>query len=642
MNRTLIEVIHSTFRKFPQKTAYGWHEGKEIKSATYAETAETVKRLSVAMIDMGVKLGDKVTLFADVSYFWIVGNLSIQNIGAIDVPRGVDSTGEELAYIITHSEASLVIVHHADQIDKIELSLKKYKKYKIIKYIVLQGGLSGISTSPKKSTRVFTLKDILTKGENLLRKKPDILNEIEKRHKLVDRDSPASIIYTSGTTGKPKGVMLTQSNLTSQINLLPASFGLSSADRMLTLLPPWHVFGRVLEYIFFEAGASIFYTDIKNMGDDMRRFKPTYIPAVPRVLEGIYNKIMTGIKKSGKENIFNFFKTVSLVHFHCMKIFLGQNRRFKPLHSSFQIPVKLICFLVIGLLSPLKLLGHFLVFKKIIAATGGKLRGSISGGGALPAYIDEFFAAVGIHVYEGYGLTETSPVLAVRLPGNIVPGTVGPPYPMTQLKLIDHNGIDVTGIMGAMGTLFVKGPQIMKGYYKDPDKTAEVLDSQGWFNTGDLVKITLNGDISIVGRSKDTIVLRGGENVEPVPIEDKILESPFIDQIMLTGQDKKNIGALIVPNEEALKEFCRGNNIPEKDMAERGEGSPAYNLVNKEIQRLNSSSHGFKTYERVSRFRLLSKPFEVGDELSPTFKVKRFIVAEKYKNLITEMYGGEK
>ncbi|MDH4263900.1 MAG: AMP-binding protein [Spirochaetia bacterium] len=638
MYRTLVDVIHSTFRRFPQKTAYLWRENKEIKSVTYADMAERVKRFSIALIDLGIKSGDKVALFADVSYYWILGNLSIQNIGAVDVPRGTDSTGDELAYIVTHSEASLVMVHHADQIEKIESSLKKNKKYKVVKYLVLQGETGDLSLNTKKSTRVFTLDDLLKKGESLLRKNPDITNEIHSRHKLIDRDSLAAIIYTSGTTGKPKGVMLSQTNLTSQINLLPHPFDLDSADRMLTLLPPWHVFGRVLEYIFFEAGASIFYTDIKNMGEDMKQFKPTYVPAVPRVWEGIYNKVMVSVKKGGKEKIFNFFKVVSLIHFRCMKIFLGQNRRFKPLNSYIDHFIRWICFIIIGFLSPLKVLGHFLVFKKIIAATGGKLRGSISGGGALPAYIDEFFAAVGINIYEGYGLTETSPVLAVRLPGNIVPGTVGPPAPMTQMKLVSLDGVDVTGETGAKGTLFVKGPQVMMGYYKDPVKTAEVLDSQKWFNTGDLVRITLNGEISIVGRSKDTIVLRGGENVEPVPIEAKIMESPFIDQIMLVGQDEKNIGALIVVNEDALKEHCHSNNLPLTDIENRDEGSLVYSLINKEIQRLNSASQGFKAYERVGKFKLLGKAFEVGDEMSNTFKVKRFVVTEKYKSLIKEMY----
>ena len=204
MYRTIIDVIQSTFRKFPQKTAYTWRENKELKSKTYAEMAEEVKRLSIAMIDMGVKPGDKVALFADVSYYWILGNLSIQNIGAVDVPRGTDSTGDELAFILTHSEANLVLVHNAGEIDRIEASLKKNKKYKVKKYVVLQGAMKKIPAA-KKSSRIFTLDEALKNGDALIRKNEQALTEIEKRHKKIDRDSLASIIYTSGTTGQPKG-----------------------------------------------------------------------------------------------------------------------------------------------------------------------------------------------------------------------------------------------------------------------------------------------------------------------------------------------------------------------------------------------------------------------------------------------------
>jgi long-chain acyl-CoA synthetase len=639
MYRTLIDVIQSTFRKHSRKVAYSWREKKDIKTATYLETSERVKKISAALIDMGVKPGDKVALIADVSYYWILGNLSIQNITAVDVPRGTDSTGDELAFILSHSEASIVMIHTSEHIEKIEKALAKQsgKKITVKKYIVLQGPKG--KTSPAKQ---LILDELIEKGERLLAHDKSIQKEIDNRHKNVSRDTIASIIYTSGTTGQPKGVMLTHGNFASQMNVLPGPFDLSPADRMLTLLPPWHVFGRILEYIFFEAGATIYYTDIKNMGDDMKRVKPTYVPAVPRVWEGVYNKIMAGVKKGGKEPIFNFFKKISLLHFKAMKIILDQDLKYRQRNIVSDILIKLASFLFIGLLVPFKALGYILVFKKILAATGGKLRGSISGGGALPGYIDEFFAASGINIYEGYGLTETTPVLAVRLPGNLITGTVGPAVPMTQIKIITMEGKDVTGIPGEKGTLYVKGPQIMAGYYKNPEKTAEVLDRNGWLNTGDLVKLTMNGHISIVGRSKDTIVLRGGENVEPVPIEEKIKESPYVDQVMLVGQDEKSIGALIVTNLENLTAYCQNNNIS-VDFTVSGweKNHSIISLIGSEIHRLNSSSAGFKSYERVSKFRILTKPFEAGDELSSNFKVKRHVVTDKYSGLISEIYEGE-
>lgn len=643
MHKTLIDVIGSTFRKYPLKTAYTWREKKEIHSVTYGELAQNVKRLSTALVSLGIKQGDRVGLIADVSYYWILGNLSIQNIGAVDVPRGTDSTGEELAFILNHAGCQFALVHNYEQVEKIESYIKKGKKTQGVKtYIVLTGEKESPKTKTaaktKAKTHVLFLDEVLEKGETSIVKNSKLTEEIKKRHKNIDRHSLASIIYTSGTTGKPKGVMLTQGNFVSQINILPIPFGLSSEDRMLTLLPPWHVFGRILEYLFFECGASIYYTDIKNMGDDLKKFKPTYVPAVPRVWEGIYNKIIGNVKKGGKEKIFNFFKLISLVHFRCMQVLMNRERLYEKRMPLLNIAYKAACFLTIGVLAPLKLLGHVLVFRKIIAATGGSLKGSISGGGALPDYIDEFFAAVGVNIYEGYGLTETTPVLAVRLPGRIVLGTVGPLVAMTEMKVLSIDGDNVTGIAGKKGTLYVRGPQVMKGYYQDEEKTATVMDRQGWFNTGDLVKITVNGEISIVGRSKDTIVLRGGENVEPVPIEDALLKSPYIDQVMLTGQDKKSLGALIVPDFEHYGNHCRQNNLPVKMPEECANDSVLHGIINDEIRKLNSAATGFKAYERVSRFEILTKPFEVGDEMSNTFKIKRFVVSEKYKDLIDKMH----
>ena len=640
MYRTLVEVIKNAFDQYTDKTAYAWREKKEFKEMKYFEVEENVYAISVGLISAGVKFGNSVGLIADVSHYWALGNLSIQFICAVDVPRGTDSTDDELGYILSHSAAEVVLVHNAKQIEKIENGIKKYKG-KVKKYIVLDDNLpSGVSRKAE------TLKSVIKKGKEIIKKNGKEYKELEKRHKKLKADSLASIIYTSGTTGQPKGVMLTHGNFASQINLVASPFHLTSADVALTLLPPWHVFGRIIEYFFFEAGTTIHYTDIRHLGEDMRRVQPTIVPAVPRVWEGVYNKILAGIQKSGegksiniKEKIFNFFKLISLVHYRALKLLEGMDRRFTRRNPVIDMPLKVFCFILIGVLGPLKLLGHILVFKKIIAATGGKLRASISGGGALPDYIDEFFAAVGITICEGYGLTETSPVLSVRHPSRVVLGTVGPPAPGTELKIIDLEDNDVTEIPGAKGTLWVRGPQVMKGYFKDVKKTKEVLDEQKWFNTGDLIKLTVDGEISIVGRSKDTIVLRGGENVEPTPIEDKLKESPYVDHLMLVGQDQKNLGVLIVPSSDELEKYAKAQAIGGRSLEDWAKNPKVLKLIQSEVHRLVSASNGFRPFERVSQVRILSKPFEVGDELNRKFEIKRFIVAEKYDALIKSMYN---
>jgi long-chain acyl-CoA synthetase len=282
-----------------------------------------------------------------------------------------------------------------------------------------------------------------------------------------------------------------------------------------------------------------------------------------------------------------------------------------------------------------------LVLKKLRAIVGGEFRGTISGGGALQPHVDEFFNFIGIPVLEGYGMTETSPVLAVRTWSNLVIGTVGPLFPRTEVRIVDLGTGEILypdtsrrgGGRGLRGEIHVKGPQVMRGYYKDAEGTARVL-RDGWMNTGDIGMVTFNDCLKILGRSKDTIVLLNGENIEPVPIESRLVESSFIDQCMVVGQDQKALAALIVPSLEHFRQA--GVN------AEKLEGlatSPeAQRLVEEDIRNLVNHSAGFKSFERITAFRFLPKPFEVGDEMTNTFKLKRHVITERYAGLIEEMF----
>lgn len=631
--RTMVDVIESAFRLFPDRLAVRWRDEKEqFQELKYSEFEELVKALSVGLVVKGVKNKQHIGLIADVSYQWLLSNFAIQLAGGIDVPRGTDSTGDELGYILDHSESSVVFVHNAEQIDKINAGLKKHS-HKVTTYIVMN---DKVGKSAGKN--VLRISDVIEAGRKAIASGAREYKEWQKRKDSIAPDDLCTIIYTSGTTGEPKGVMLRQRNFASQLNILPGIIKVEAGDRGLTLLPPWHVFGRIAEYMFFATGCSITYTDIKHIGEDMRHIRPTYVPAVPRIWEGVYNKILGGVKKSGKEGIFNFFKGFALNYKRNLNLLTGKEKLYVKRNPVLTLLLKIKAFFALLLLVVPKKLGDILVFKKVLAATGGQLRASISGGGALPGYIDDFFAAIGINILEGYGLTETSPVLSVRRPDRIIPGTVGPLIEGTEGKIIDAEGKDVTGIPDAKGTLHVRGPQVMAGYYKNPKKTKEVLTDDGWFNTGDLVKFTVTGEISIVGRSKDTIVLVGGENVEPTPIEEKLKESPYIDQVMCVGQDQKSIGALIVPNEEELRAFAAANNIPGNSLADWVNDPKINSLIQNEIKRLISIETGFKSFERVTVFRLLSQPFRPGIEMNNTLKVKRHVVSDMYASLIKEMY----
>jgi len=637
--KTYVEAIQNSFKVNANYLATRYREGGEdFKSMTFSQLEREVKLIAAGLAAIGVKPKDHVALIADVSHLWLMSNLAIQLNGAADVPRGTDSSGPELAYIIDHSGSEVVMVHNAEQIKKIEAGLKKFK-LKVETYIVLNDDKSA------KGRNVMTLSDLKEEGESLIKKGGKALQDFEARAGKVTPSDLSCIVYTSGTTGEPKGVMLSHGNFASQMNTIPEILNVGPSDSGLTLLPPWHVFGRITEMMFFSVGASITYTDIKHIGEDMRNLKPTFVPAVPRIWEGVYNKIIGNVKKQGKEPIFNKFKTAALTYNKYLGLLTGKEKRPIARNIFSALGARIIGLLGMLLWIIPKKLGDILVFKKVLAATGGRLRASISGGGALPSYIDDFFRAIGVRILEGYGLTETSPVLSVRMMNRLIPGTVGPLVKDTAYKLIDLDGKDVTKIPGAKGTLHVRGPQVMQGYYKNPKKTSEVLTSDGWFNTGDLVIMNYSGEISIVGRSKDTMVLVGGENVEPTPIEEKMKESPFIDHCMCVtrafGEDQKVVGALIVPNQDNLTEWCKKNGVA-GDFGTWLTDPKVVGMYRQEINSAINAENGFKNFEKIGVFALLKKPFEQGDELNNTLKVRRYIVAEKYEKLINDMYKAAK
>lgn len=633
MYRTFVEVIKHSFNQYSDRPAFSWREkGGALKSVTFREVETIVQRLSYGLLSLGVRQGEHIGLIADVSRFWSYAVFGIQYAGAVDVPRGSDSTEDELGYILSHSKTEIIFVQNSKVLDKIEKGVKKHKG-RIKKIIILDSKIP-----PKRSKKVISLEKLLEMGKEIEKKTGKHLKELEKRHKKMRSDDVVTIIYTSGTTGKPKGVMLTQGTFASQINLVPEPFKLTPADRGLTILPPWHVFGRICEFFLFEAGAVLHHSDLRHLAQDLKEIRPTIMPAVPRLWESLYNKIVTNIQKSGKGKIFNFFKMVAIYNYRAMNVLMGRETLYSERNIMLEFAIKLFYFMIIGILAPFQAFGYLLVFKKILAATGGELRGSISGGGALPRHIDEFFGAIGLNIYEGYGLTETSPVISVRLPGKIVVGTVGPPVPSTEYKVISSEGVDVTSVPGAKGTLYVRGLQVMKGYYKEPKKSHEVLDSQGWFNTGDLVRISIDKLITIVGRSKDTIVLRGGENVEPVVIEKKLQESSYINNVVVVGHGQKHLGALISPDLDELTRYVQEKKIPGASPREWVRQWEVQDLYVKEAHRLVNTSAGFYSYESIFHVAVVDKPFEVGDELSTTFKVKRFVVQEKYSELIQKMY----
>jgi long-chain acyl-CoA synthetase len=368
---------------------------------------------------------------------------------------------------------------------------------------------------------------------------------------------------------------------------------------------------------------------------DFASLNPQLLPAVPRVFEAVYEGVNRAMRKTGgvKFILFKFFVAVGVLQSKIDRVMFRKTAFFAKRVLLLDWLMFIIPWLI---LTPVKALGGVLVFKKIRVKLGNAFTGGVSGGGALPPAVDQFYWAVGINIVEGYGLTETAPVVSVRPMKKPVFGTVGKPIRGVEVKITGENGEILPP--GTKGTVKVRGGIVMKGYYKKDDLTAKAIDKDGWLDTGDLGMMTINGELVLRGRMKDTIVLRGGENVEPLPIEMRLKECRFIGQCVVVGQDERYLSALIVPAQEEVENFAKENSIAFSSYGELLSNPEIVKMFDTEIQNLVNSKSGFKIFEKVARFALLKKPFEVGVELSAKQEIMRYKLPELYAKEMKALY----
>ena len=604
-----------------------------FQSVGYVSWKERSLALATALINLGVEARDHIAILSDNRFEWILADAAVQFCGAADVPRAADVTGTEISYILDHADVEVAFVENAAVLAKVESVRDQLPK---LHHLIVMNPVEGKGHLPKN---VHALRDLEIRGEKL-RLQGD--RRSEERIAGIRPEDLFTLIYTSGTTGTPKGVQLTHAAMTSQIRNLP--FVLTPKDRALSILPVWHSYERVFEVISIACGVHTYYTSLRHLGEDLQAVKPTIMVSAPRLWEGLYQRIVSKVEKA---------PLVRRLLFRAARFTAHEVRTARFFFSCNQIDLNGRTLLVSAFMAVRHAVGWSLcilpsmlldlvVLAKLRAVVGGEFRGTISGGGALPPHVDAFFNDIGIPVLEGYGLTESCPVLAVRTWEKLVIGTVGPFFPETQIRIVDL----LAGTIlypdptrrdlgrGKRGEIHAKGPQIMKGYYKDPEGTARVL-KEGWLATGDIGLVTFNECLKIVGRCKETIVLLGGENVEPLPIESKLLESALIDQCMVVGQDQKHLGLLVVP---ALAGFA-GAGINTDDIESLKSRPEAHEMLRLEIRRLVGETNGFKPFERIANFTMIEKPFEVGDELTMTFKLRRHVITEKYATSIEGMFN---
>jgi long-chain acyl-CoA synthetase len=588
---TLPEIFLNTVRSYPKPDLMKVKRNDVYADVSTAEFETAVRRFALGLKDLGHGRGAKLIILSENRPEWTIADFANLCLGGVTVPIYTTLTGDQVKYIINDSDAEIVVVSNLFQYQKIAALRPDLPRVKHV--VIFQ------PTAPAPG--VLTLADVQAQGTAIEAARPGLFEEIARG---VRPDDEASIIYTSGTTGVPKGVVLTHANFTSNIVSVANIIEFSATDTVLSFLPLSHVLERMVTFTYIYKGCSIAYAEnAETVAHNMLEIKPQIMVSVPRVFEKIYSRVMDTVLSSSGLKRKIFFWGVGV----------GKTVGQKKLAGKSAGPV----------LKFKHNLARKLVFSKILEKTGGRVRFFVSGGAPLSKDIAEFFYAIGLVVLEGYGLTETSPVLAVNTFEALRFGTVGRVLPGVEIRIAPD------------GEILAKGPNVMKGYYKKPEETRDVFEN-GWFKTGDIGFIDADGFLTITDRKKDLIVTAGGKNIAPQPIENVLKTNPYIANAVVIGDRRRYVAALIVPNFEKIEEYAKFVKIPFKDRAELVRNEQIVGFLRSEIER---ATPNLASYERIKKIAILDREFDIEqDEITPTLKVKRNIIENRYRELIEGLY----
>ena len=582
--RRLFDIPYYQYEKYPNKNMFVTKTNGEWVGISTSTFLEQVNKISRGLIAFGIEPGDKVCIASNSRFEWNVLDIAIQQTGAIVVPIYPNISIIDYRYIMNDAEIKLCVVDSQELYEKIN-SIKS--EIATLDHLFTFNKIENIPNWSEIGDRASEIEIVL----------------VEERKEKIKNLDLATIIYTSGTTGNPKGVMLSHNNILSNVNDCRPRIPADEFARVLSFLPSCHVYERMLHYLYMTVGCSIhFAVSMDTIGENIKEIKPHMFTAVPRLIEKVFEKIMakgeelTGFKRK------LFFWSVRLAE------------QYEVEGKSFWYSLKL------GI-------ARKLVFIKWKEALGGEVKAIASGSAALQPRLARMFLAAGIPVLEGYGLTETSPVVSVNcLINGIKIGTVG--------TLIDNVEVKFAGD----GEILVKGPNVMMGYYKLPEKTKEDIDEDGWFHTGDIGELVDNKFLKITDRKKEIFKTSGGKYVVPQAMENKFKESRFIEQIMVVGENQKFPAAFIVPNFSYIREWIKVQKIEITDTSNKAicESKIVITKINEEVSVFNK---GYGNWEQIKKVSLFDTEFSVeGGELTPTLKLKRKIILEKYKEKFEEIY----
>ncbi|MFG2262414.1 AMP-dependent synthetase/ligase [Streptomyces sp. NPDC048720] len=573
------------------------------KSLSWGEAAQRVYAIAAGLIELGLEPEQRVALAASTRVEWILADLGIMCAGGATTTIYPQTNADESAFILSDSDSRVLIAEDAAQLAKaVE---KRAELPALTKVVVIDP--AGVETSDW----VTTLTELEQRGAAYLEKHPELIKE---RVGAITRDQLATLIYTSGTTGRPKGVRLPHDNWAYMAKAIAATGLVSGDDVQYLWLPLAHVFGKVLTSGQIEVGhVTAVDGRVDKIIENLPVVRPTYMAAVPRIFEKVYNGVAAKAREGGAAK-YKIFQWAAEVAREYAKVSQDNFRRT----GAHAVPF--------GLAAKHKV-ADTLVYGKLREAFGGRLRACVSGASALAPEIGFFFAGAGIHILEGYGLTESSAASFVN-PGEAYrTGTVGKPLPGTEVRIADD------------GEILLRGPGIMDGYHQQPEKTAEVLESDGWFHTGDIGELSVDGYLRITDRKKDLIKTSGGKYVAPAEVEGQFKAvCPYVSNILVHGADRNYCTALIALDEIAILQWAKDNGLEGKPYAEVVAAPQTVEMVDGYVKELNA---GLQRWQTIKKYRLLPRDLDVEHgEITPSLKLKRPVVEREYKHLIDEMYAG--
>ncbi len=590
---TIADLFLASAERFDLPNALNYKKDDQWLSISSSEMIRRSENIALGLHSLGLRKGDRAAILSANSPEWTLADAGCQFGGFVDVPIYTTLTGESVCYIINDSEARLFFIQDLATLERIASSITDCSS--IERFILF-------SHESSEDERIMTLTALEAAGEELRSEQPELAGQLRAD---IEPSDIATLIYTSGTTGEPKGVMLCHSNLITNTVDASEKYDFSRDDVALSVLPLSHVFERTGMYVYIRAGMRVFYAEsIDKVPDNLKEVRPTIFVGVPRIFEKVFERARLKAVQSGrvKEMIFDWAIDVAKEHATLTQ-------------SGAPIPLALTAKHGIA---------DAIIYSKLRDFFGGRLRYCITGGAALPDEIFMIFTGAGISIMQGYGLTETSPVVSSNNPSAVRVGTVGKPIRDVEVRIASDGEIEV------------KGPNVMLGYYHKPEATKAAFTDDGWFRTGDIGEIDADGFLKITDRKKELFKTSGGKYIAPSPIEQMLRSSRFVNQAVLVGNERKFPAALIVPNFEMLESYAK---LKELEIATPEEFCSNPRILDLFARQIDAMTPNLAQFEKVKKFTLLVNEFSVENgELTPTLKVKRRVIDEKYRDVIDQMY----